>query len=151
VFVYSQITASIEENGSNDVKLPDDLTAKVVRNLTVSPGMKLVLSNNVSPALLQPHFTIIVGKDELGETEVRVLTDAFIGSPPMGPPDPSKKYTPFRVRAITSNLLLEPAGNVCNTLQYAACATKRTVSICYAVRRLLCLPLTCSCPAGVLA
>jgi len=84
---------------------PKNLFSRVLRLLTVSPGMKVVLDHSVMPAMYQPKFLVAVSGARDKVPEVRVATFAFIGGPPLGPPDPSKKYSPFRICMVSENLL----------------------------------------------
>ncbi|CAK8996536.1 Uncharacterized protein SCF082_LOCUS4834 [Durusdinium trenchii] len=68
-------------------------------NISVSPGMQLVVERGLPPVLLQPTFVICIGGGQ-----VRVLTFAFIGEPVTGD-RPDRKRTPFSIRLATDNLL----------------------------------------------
>ena len=68
-------------------------------NISVSPGMQLVVERGLPPVLLQPTFVICIGGGQ-----VRVLTFAFVGEPVTGD-RPDRKRTPFSIRLATDNLL----------------------------------------------
>mmetsp|Transcript_14888 Transcript_14888/g.27935 ORF Transcript_14888/g.27935 Transcript_14888/m.27935 type:complete len:443 (+) Transcript_14888:31-1359(+) len=67
-------------------------------NLSVSPGMQLVVERGLPPVLHQPTFVICIGGGQ-----VRVLTFAFVGEPVTGD-RPDRKRTPFAIRLATDEL-----------------------------------------------
>jgi hypothetical protein len=77
--------------------------------LTIAPCLTVTMQTGLMPALFQPTFTIIISNPQ-GDTAneglpvVRVMVDAFIGGPPLGPPNPMLKYTPLRLRMLSSDL-----------------------------------------------
>ncbi|CAJ1394598.1 unnamed protein product [Effrenium voratum] len=72
-------------------------------NISVSPGMQLVVECGLPPTLLQPTFVIC-----LGGGQVRVLTFAFVGGPVTGD-RPDRKRTPFSIRLATDDLIAAAA------------------------------------------
>lgn len=73
--------------------------------LTIAPCLTVTLQTGLMPALFQPTFVIIISNEE-DVPVVRVMVDAFIGGPPLGPPNPRLKYTPLRLRMLSSDLAL---------------------------------------------
>ncbi|CAL1167322.1 unnamed protein product [Cladocopium goreaui] len=89
-------------------------------NLSVSPGMQLVVERGLPPVLYQPTFVICVGGGQ-----VRVLTFAFVGAPVTGD-RPDRKRTPFSIRLATDDLVpclrrrSANGANASSKLRYAA-------------------------------
>jgi hypothetical protein len=100
--------------------VPGDLFEKIIKNLTVSPGLKLVMEHGCPMALyqvtlrvrqrtpllirelLQPTYCILFGRPAIGDffsPFVRVVTYGFIGGPAMGD-RPDNKHTSIRFRII---------------------------------------------------
>lgn len=87
-----------------------DLSRRVIGHLTVTPGMDVLVSNEVAPAMFQNKFVVLSGCGQ-----VRVATYGFIGGPTVGD-RPDRKATPFVLRMLSSNLL-EGFGRDC--VEYA--------------------------------
>jgi hypothetical protein len=76
-----------------------DLSRRVIGHLTVTPGMDVLVNNEVAPAMFQNKFVVLSGCGQ-----VRVATYGFIGGPTVGD-RPDRKATPFVLRMLSSNLL----------------------------------------------
>jgi len=80
--------------------LPRGLAWLVIDALSVTHSMDCLLDAQVlPPAMYQPAYTVVLAGDS-----VRCLTDGFVGSPVLGPPHPSAKYTATRMRLLTGDL-----------------------------------------------
>jgi hypothetical protein len=104
--------------------------------LTIAPSLTVVMQTGLLPGLFQPTFVIVVGAPEDasdGPPVVRVMVDAFIGGPPLGPPNPRLKYTPLRLRMLSSDLAQFVVGQ--ETAGDSANASVELPSISYAIRR----------------
>jgi len=91
--VVSRMSCSI------DTDAIDELICQIAAHISVSPGMQLVLSKSLPPALWQPFFAVCVGSGQ-----VRVITVAFVGQPVSGT-GPSSKRTPFFIRLVTEDVM----------------------------------------------
>ena len=76
-----------------------DLSRRVLGHLAVTPGMDVLVNNEVAPAMFQNKFVVLSGCGQ-----VRVATYGFIGGPTVGD-RPDRKATPFVLRMLSSNLL----------------------------------------------
>ena len=76
-----------------------DLSRRIIGHLTVTPGMDVLVGNEVAPAMFQNKFVVLSGCGQ-----VRVATYGFIGGPAVGD-RPDRKATPFVLRMLSSNLL----------------------------------------------
>jgi len=79
---------------ANDV----ELARRLIGHLTVTPGMELLTSNEVLPAMFQNKFVIVSGAGQ-----IRIATYGFIGGPAVGD-RPDRKATPYVMRMLSSNL-----------------------------------------------
>ena len=100
-------TAMVEAEIQLDPTGLADLSKRIIGHLTVTPGMDVLVGNEVSPAMFQNKFVVLSGKGQ-----VRVATYGFIGGPAVGD-RPDRKATPFALRMLSSNLL-EGFGSVFN-------------------------------------
>jgi len=125
---------NVDENSPDDDDTPDPehiqrlkerkihpgalrkLAEECAVNLSVSPGMQLVVERGLPPVLYQPTFVICVGGGQL-----RVLTFAFVGAPVTGD-RPDRKRTPFSIRLATDDLIpsLRAGTAPSASLRYAA-------------------------------
>ena len=77
----------------------DDVCRRLIDSLTVSPAMQVLVENDVSPAMYQNRFIIMIGSDS-----IRVATYGFIGPGAVGD-RPDRKHTGIVLRLLTDNLL----------------------------------------------
>lgn len=75
-----------------------ELALQVAAHVSVGPGVEVVMGRGLPPNLWQPLFVICIG-----DSQVRVLTFAFIGGPVTGD-RPDRKRTPFCLRIGTGDL-----------------------------------------------
>jgi len=118
--VYNNIVPVTEQdilNGmdtfllSCGIKLNKEGSNVVVQMLTVTPSMNCLFNANIMPpAMFQPTYTLLVCSDGT----VRCSTHGYVGSPVMGPPDPSKKYTKTCMRLITDDTNMAVLGECIN-------------------------------------
>lgn len=75
-----------------------ELTRQVATHISIGPGMEVVLQEKLPPALWQPTFVICIS-----QSQVRVLTFAFVGEPATGN-RPERKNTPFMLQMLTDSI-----------------------------------------------
>lgn len=99
--VQNALLKAWKEGGDTASSLPGALGAQVIELLTVSPTMDALLDAGIMPpSMNQPAYTLVVTG-----SEVRCITEGFVGMPVMGPADPNLKYTSQRMRLLSGNIM----------------------------------------------
>lgn len=84
--------------------LPDAAWPRLVAQLTVNPGLAVLIGAGFPPAILQHKFVVAVGAGGA----LRVFTLGFVGTP-MGGPRPDDKHAPFVLSIGSGDLLANAA------------------------------------------
>jgi len=124
--VVAQVLEEMDDVVSHEmIGAHKGIAAIVVDLLTVTPSMDCLLDAKMSPpAMFQPLHTLIITK-----SQVRCMTDGFVGGPTKGPPNPNLKFTDTRMRILSGDAAraaVESSQDL--DLQYVIQATKHTLT-----------------------